>query len=293
MPTDQQSIVVGIDGTAPALAAARWAAAIAARRGASLTLVSVVAVPDTRIVAPRWADTDLRDMLRAEARRALRQAAAVVHADRPGVDPATLVLDGDPAAELLVAAESARLLVVAAGGAAPLRTLLLGSTALRVADAAHCPVAVWRGNVDEPLPGDGPVLVGVDGSACGDVALEHAFDLASLLGTGLVALHAWNDPDLLRWTPVPDDERALAEREAELLGQRLAGWPEKYPDVAVTRVIRKAPAAAALLAEAVAASVVVTGSHGSNRLVRAMIGSTSQNLLHHAPCPVVLCRMPA
>ncbi|UGT63201.1 universal stress protein [Nocardia asteroides] len=293
MQVAQQSIVVGIDGTAPALAAARWAAALAAGRGAPLILVSVIAVPDTRIVAPRWADADLRDLLRAEGRRAVRQAAAVVQADRPGVEPTQLVLDGDPAAELLVAAESARLLVVAAGGASPLRTLLLGSTALRVADKALCPVAVWRGDPDAPLPGRGPVLAGVDGSPCGDIALEHAFDLASLLGTDLVALHAWNDPDLLRWSAAPEDERALAERETELLGERLAGWPEKYPDVAVTRVVRKSPAASALLAEAETASLVVAGTHGRNRLVRTMIGSTSQNLLHHAPCPVVLCRLPA
>ncbi|WP_428847185.1 universal stress protein [Nocardia arthritidis] len=24
-----------------------------------------------------------------------------------------------------------------------------------------------------------------------------------------------------------------------------------------------------------------------------LVGSTSQNLLHHAPCPVIVCRQPA
>lgn len=36
--------------------------------------------------------------------------------------------------------------------------------------------------------------------------------------------------------------------------------------------------------------VIVVGSHGSGFMKRVLIGSVSQHLLHHAPCPVLVVR---
>jgi len=38
--------------------------------------------------------------------------------------------------------------------------------------------------------------------------------------------------------------------------------------------------------------VVVVGSHGSGFMKRVLMGSVSQHLLHHAPCPVLVVRSP-
>jgi nucleotide-binding universal stress UspA family protein len=38
--------------------------------------------------------------------------------------------------------------------------------------------------------------------------------------------------------------------------------------------------------------VIVVGSHGSGFVKRVLLGSVSQHLLHHAPCPVLVVRTP-
>ncbi|QIS13359.1 universal stress protein [Nocardia arthritidis] len=221
---NQQSIVVGIDGSTTALAAARWAGVLAARQRVPLVVLGVVPLVDYRIAASAWAELDILPSLRAAAERNVAAAAAAVRQDQPELEIRPLVVDGDAAHALVQASAAARLLVVAATPGNRLTTLLLGSTALRVANKATCPVAVWRGDIEHPLPDRRPVLVGVDGSPDGEDALAHTFETASLLGVDIVALHAWEDPDLLRWTVLPESWPDLATQEQELLAERLAGW---------------------------------------------------------------------
>ncbi|MEV0297537.1 universal stress protein [Nocardia sp. NPDC050710] len=287
---NQQTIVVGVDGSRVALAAARWAGAVAARQHVPLVLLGVVPTADYRLTAAALAEADILPMLRLAAKNKVREAAVAVRSDQPQLEITELVLDGSPARELIAAGDSARLLVVAASANDRFSTLLLGSTALLVANKATCPVAVWRGDHSRPLPDQRSILVGVDGSPGSEAAVGQAFEIAALLGVGIVALHAWNDPDLLQWSPVPDVWETLAQQEEELLGERLAGWCDKFPDVAVTRVVQKSPTAQALLEHAADAQLIITGSHGRNRLTGLLVGSTSQNLLHHAPCPTLVCR---
>ncbi|WP_330229868.1 universal stress protein [Nocardia sp. NBC_00508] len=285
---DRQSIVVGIDGTATALAAARWAGAVAKRQHAPLVLLGVAPTLDYPLTSST--EINLVPELRAAAKNKLDEAFETVRADQPEVEIRQLVEDGMPARRLIEHSAVARMIVVAANLGDRLSTLLLGSTALTVANKAACPVTVWRGSVDRPLPDGRPVLVGVDGSLSSTAAVAEAFELAAALEVEVIALHAWNDPDLLQWTPVPDAWETLAQQEEELLSERLAGWSEKYPDVTVTKVIRKNTPAQALLEFAETAQLVLTGSRGHNRLTGLLVGSTSQNLLHHAPNPVVICR---
>ncbi|MEU7629495.1 universal stress protein [Nocardia sp. NPDC049220] len=290
---EYQAIVVGIDGTATALAAARWAAALADRERVPLVLLSVAPAFDHPLTASALAETTLMlSDFRTAAKHKIEAAFAAVHRDQPQVEVHQVVEDGIPARILIEHSVTARMIVVAADLGDRLSTLLLGSTALMVANKATSPVTVWRGATDRPLPDHRPVLVGVDGSPGSSAAVGAAFELASILRVGVLALHAWNDPDLLQWTPVPDAWATLAEQERELLSERVAGWSEKYPDVTVTKVVQKSPPARALLEYAERAQAVLTGSRGHNRLTGLLIGSTSQNLLHHAPCPVVVCREP-
>lgn len=56
---------------------------------------------------------------------------------------------------------------------------------------------------------------------------------------------------------------------------------------------RSATVVPELLAAAQHASILVVGSHGRGRVADALIGSVSQHLARHAPCPVVVVREPA
>jgi nucleotide-binding universal stress UspA family protein len=137
------------------------------------------------------------------------------------------------------------------------------------------------------------VVVGVDGTPVGEAAIAFAFAAASMRGTGLVAVHTWTDLVLeaaFAGSAAQLDFSVLAEEAGEVLGERLAGWQEKYPDVPVTRHVSRERASRALLRHAEHAGLVVVGSRGRGGFRGLLLGSTSQHLLHHAPCPVAVVR---
>ncbi|MFC5099414.1 universal stress protein [Kibdelosporangium philippinense] len=75
-----------------------------------------------------------------------------------------------------------------------------------------------------------------------------------------------------------------------MLGERLARWQEKYPEVSVDRIVAQDRPAHSLIEQARDAQLVVVGSRGRGGLAGLLLGSTSQALLQHAPCPVVVVR---
>jgi nucleotide-binding universal stress UspA family protein len=172
--------------------------------------------------------------------------------------------------------------------------LLVGSTAVSLAAYGQCPVAVVRGRtLADPPPGSGPVVVGVDGSPTSEGAIEVAFDEASFRGVGLVAVHTWSDVTVgsaFDIAAVSLDWQAVETDEQRLLAERLAGWQEKYPDVRVHRVVTRDRPVRSLLAQAGNAQLLVVGSRGRGGFAGMVLGSTSQALLHHAPCPVLVVR---
>jgi nucleotide-binding universal stress UspA family protein len=146
-------IVVGIDGSAHAAAALRWAAEEAALRSASLEAVHAwsfvpVATPaDTGLVPMAWTDNvELFDITRQAAEDAA--AAQVTEVLGQGHSATVSVVEGGSDEVLLAAAQGADLLVVGNRGRGNLAAALLGSTSAKVADEAPCPVVVVRAHDD-------------------------------------------------------------------------------------------------------------------------------------------------
>jgi nucleotide-binding universal stress UspA family protein len=77
-----------------------------------------------------------------------------------------------------------------------------------------------------------------------------------------------------------EEARGSLDRTAEALGDDVARRIE-YGDPAAE--IRR-------VAEDDGYDVVVVGSHGSGVVKRVLLGSVSQHLLHHSPCPVLVVR---
>lgn len=90
------------------------------------------------------------------------------------------------------------------------------------------PVALIHDETHSP-DSRAPVVVGVDGSPASELATAIAFDEASWRGVDLVALHAWSD---FSWSEAVVDWPAYRCQAEEALAERLAGWHERYPDVA-------------------------------------------------------------
>lgn len=289
-------ITVGVDGSTGAAAAVRWAAKIASRRHLELRIVHGLQVAGLYYgggLSGIGAET-LFDAILADGQRAVADArTAALSVDNELVITSEVPND-PPVPRLIDESRHARMLVVGATGSGGFTGMLVGGTAASVVAHAHCPVAVVRGrHGSTAVPDSGPVAVGVDGSPNSEQALAIAFEEASLRAAPLVAVHAWTDltyEDTRGTARIPVDPAALAEEEERLLGQRLAGWGEKYPDVEVRReVVRDRPRHALLNASA-EAQLVVVGSRGRGGFTGMLLGSTSQALVQHAECPVLVVR---
>jgi nucleotide-binding universal stress UspA family protein len=286
-PEHHRQIVVGIDGSPAALAAARWAAGEASARRLPLTLVHVQ--PDT---AGRYPDSTIADAMRpallAQGQKRLQAAAKAVREVQPHVEQ----IVGELVPTFVQLSAGAAMIVLGERGIGGFTGMLIGSIANAVVAGATCPVAIVRPSPLGRPDTEGPVVVGVDGSPASEAAIAFAFEQASRRGRRLVAVHTWDevflDPELN--DRVSLDTNILEERERELLAQRLAGWSEKYPDVGVTRVVTRGRPVRALLETGQDAVLIVVGSRGLGGYQGMLLGSTSQALVHHAPCPVVVVR---
>ncbi|MPZ81792.1 MAG: universal stress protein [Actinophytocola sp.] len=288
---NSRSVVVGVDGSASALQAVRWAAKVAIRDRVPLRLVHAYELP-LGLPSGITLQKSLLDGMREQGRRWLsetRKAAAEID---PAL-PVEIVLEAMPVANALIhESDNASMLVLGTRGLSALTGLLVGCTSVAVAGRAHSPVVIVRGvAADRPPLDTGPVVVGVDGTEVSEAAVAFAFAEACARGTYLVAVHAWTESLFalsLSGTNAPLDLTRLAQEADETIAERLAGWQEKYPDVRIQREVVHDRPGRALRRCSPTAQLVVVGRRGRGAFRSLVLGSTSQNLLHHAQCPVAV-----
>ena len=147
--------------------------------------------------------------------------------------------------------------------------------------------------VRETVEIDGGVLVGHDGSECAQEALRWAAGLAARADLDLHVLRVWGmttAPRPATWQPgyVPplaDFERAVLD---ELDGCVTAA--ELDPAVRVHTHVLHRPAAKGLIEAAAGADLLVVGARGRGGFSGLLLGSVSDQAVHHAPCPVTVVR---
>jgi nucleotide-binding universal stress UspA family protein len=144
------------------------------------------------------------------------------------------------------------------------------------------------------------VLVATDGSELSVTAAHRAF---ALLGT----------PDevtvLAVLTEMPGDDAGGIESSTESPLEEEQDW--KNETTAAQEAIRATAAEVhgakvdtrveagdagpmiVWVAEQIGADVIVVGSHGRGVLKRMVVGSVSEHVVHHAPCPVLVVRKPS
>jgi len=285
--TDRRTIVVGIDGSPGCEVAQRWAVGEARARKQPLRLVcAFTRSVNTESVAayvhhPVMSSEELRELAEHKMQTALDRI------DRGGLAIAGSAVEGEAVDVLLKEAETASLVVVGSRQLQATGSFLLGSVGAQVAAHANCPVVVTRGPAGYPAERS-KVIAAVDASEQSEAVLGFAFDEASRHGLGLHAVLCWY-PSFLRvrnWTE-RGSGRGFEQAEA-WLAEALAGWREKYPDVAVTtRVVDEHPVSG-LVAESLAQYLLVVGKRGHGATTGTLWGSVSQGVLHHATCPVAV-----
>ncbi|EME55041.1 universal stress protein [Amycolatopsis decaplanina] len=281
-------VVAAVNGSAHSMAAALWAAKEALLRNAELLLLMAYGFDGAPFGNRSFPPDAWLKAKEAVTEEVLREFRVECESAVPEVKMATAAVDTGPIAALTEISATARLLAIGApaGETAGLFTRVSTS---RLSSGTFCPVVVVRGARQS-----GPVVVGVDGSPLSEEVLAWAFEEASVRKTPLLVLHAWHDGDVAGLftgeSALPFPGESVREAENRVLGQRLAGWRKKYPQVPVDQVVVRDKPRQRLLEQSEKAQLVVVGSRGRGGFAGLSFGSTSHALVHHAKCPVMVVR---
>jgi nucleotide-binding universal stress UspA family protein len=282
-------LLVALDGTDEAEAALAPAQALARTTDARVTLVRAV---------PPGGDADEG----AEAGAYLDRVAGRL---RPGLAVGTAVADGEAAEAILVAGveHGADLIVMATHGRSGVGRAVFGSVAETVLAGTRVPILMVRPGAHE-APGVRTLLVPLDGSPGGAIALGAALGLARSTGARLVlqqvvvsASSAYVDSlslGGLPWNPDPDwDAEALAAARSYVAA--MAGRLRHAGVAAEGRAVLAGPGdgvAAVLVAaaEEIDADLIVMSTHAMTGPRRTIVGSVADEVVRTAHRGVLLVR---
>ncbi len=284
------AIVAATDFSAGANLAVDRAARLAKRWQAPLWLLHVFndgAWATIRSLYQRehWADREpvlaARDRLSGLAREL---------GNRHGIEVLAETRTGRAASEIAAFAAQceARLLVVGEHGENWLGdALMIGGTALKLLESARQPVLLVR----RPAGGDyANILVGTDFS---DNALRAAQAARSLFPEARLTLcHAPMVPfeGRMRLAGASDEDIGRYRREeAARAEEKMRGIIEGLAPPLASRILSGfPPAVLAEQARVTGADLVAVGRHGGGAFSERLLGSVTQNVLHQAPCDVLL-----
>jgi nucleotide-binding universal stress UspA family protein len=150
------------------------------------------------------------------------------------------------------------------------------------------------------------IVVGVDGSAGAQEALRWALAEGRLRNTPVRVVHAWTfghigssaegfaywDGSVNPYTSVGVDLSDLHSAAEELLEWSLAEVGDEINGVEIERLVVQGAPAAILVSAVAPDDLLVVGSRGHGGFVGLLLGSVSQQCVHHAPCPVVVVHAP-
>jgi nucleotide-binding universal stress UspA family protein len=285
IPPRPGPVLVGVNDEPSSDLALRWALSDARTLGVPVRVVH--AYSGISRTEPMY--RDIPDANLAQPQHVAEQLVARIIDQARAIDSEVVVkgeaIEGGPGAVLALEASSATELVLGSRHLTALRSAVLGSVGVAVAGRTACPVIVVRAPAGLPDKG-AAVVVGVDTTDRAQSVLAVGFDHASRHQVPLRPVLCWH-PDLLasmKWRTSPP----VPEQAERWLSEALAGWRDRYPDVAVhPEVIREHPVAGLVLASS-AQYLLVVGTAGHHGLPGALLGSVSQGVLHRATCPVAI-----
>ncbi|MEJ5997818.1 universal stress protein [Corynebacterium sp. H130] len=288
-------VVVAVDGSEASKVAVRWAANTAMKREIPLRLASSYAMPQFLYAEGMVPPQEIYDDLRAETMEKIDEARAIALEVAPELKIGHTIAEGSPIDLLLDMSKTVTMIVMGSRGLGGLSGMVMGSVSAAVVSHAECPVVVVREDnpVDESTK-YGPIVVGIDGSVVSEKATQYAFAEAAARGAELHAVHTWMDmqvqASLAGLAAAQQQWKVVEEEQHVLLAERLAGFQDEYPNVAVKKIVTRDRPVRALCDAAEGAQLLVVGSHGRGGFKGMLLGSTSRALLQSAPCPMMVVR---
>ena len=295
-----ERILCPVDFSESSIRSLAHAAALAQWYGAQLTVLHVAPTFDSAQglgdvgVPVRVVDPVTREEVAAEIRR-------VVDLTHLSSAPVVTLQAGDPSSMIIEHAltPGADLIVMGTHGRRGFRRLLLGSVAERVLHEAPCPVLTVSPQTDGCSSGAVTfkrILCPIDFSTSALQALGFALDLARQAGGLVTLLH------VVEWLPedqplasthfsVSEFRRHMVDdveqRLRALVAEESQGWCETDPVIVFGRPYREILRAA----QANSVELIVIGAQGRGGLDLALFGSTTQQVVRGATCPVLTVRV--
>ncbi|WP_183091321.1 universal stress protein [Streptomyces radicis] len=136
-----------------------------------------------------------------------------------------------------------------------------------------------------------PIVVGVDGSDCSQLAVDWAVDAAARHGRVLRLVYATQAERYERGaSPSGEDRGDDAETGRELLVAARERAGVRRPGVPISAEVRDLTPVNALVREGREGTVLVVGSRGRGPLTTMFLGSVGLGVAARASCPVVVVR---
>jgi nucleotide-binding universal stress UspA family protein len=152
----------------------------------------------------------------------------------------------------------------------------------------HAPKTEQHGPTTHHGEGELRIVVGVDGSACADRALEFAAHEAARWGALLHVVSAYEVPPDAGWVVVP--QGAFEDGAIASVVSAVARANELEPDVVTKGEHMHGLAGNVLVEASKGAALLVVGTRGRGEMASVILGSVSEHCLHHASCPVTIVR---
>ena len=131
------------------------------------------------------------------------------------------------------------------------------------------------------------IVVGYDGSACGEAALDAALGLAPPLGDEVTVVFGYAPPGI--WGgEIADHEEAIEELGESVLGKAREQASRQGVEVAEQLVPKRGVEALIEVADERDARLIVVGSFGESAIKGIILGSTTNKLLHLTDRPVLV-----
>lgn len=281
-------VTVGLDGSPESLAAARWGADEAERRGLTLRLLHawILLSPDAT-GAPSQKDQNYW------ARRIVHDVQTELHKRCPGLSIVEDLVAEEAGPALLRAASQAQLVVLGSRALAPVQSFFLGDISMDVVSRAEGPVVLVRAGMDEEAPSpahEGGVVVGLGLHGSCDELVGFAFGAAAARGVPLRAVHGRSLPVRahMPWGVNPDVAEEIGQDAQNQLNEALRPWREKFPGVQVIDVVRLESPARAAVRQAQGASLLVVGRRKHRGALAPRLGPVAHSAVHHATCPLAV-----
>lgn len=278
-------VLVGFDGSDDATRALAYAISEAKARDAELVLVNAV---DDTVLNSAWGVVfDPEEIKEAAAELLAGGVREAVAAGLPAERVRTEVALGNPAAALTRFSEQASLIVVGRRAISDGERIFVGSTAVGVAGAAHCPVIMVSETGHPHESRTGVVGVGVDTAARGTIALEWALQECGRHGGSVLVVSICRAPQgrfFRSGHPTQEQQDAAVAVTRERITEMVRPLSEQYPEVRVDVEVHYGNPLDILVAKTDDLDLLVLEVHAA--FPTYSVGGVIRGLMTHGRCPI-------